>query len=39
MSKYQEMIETTLDLTVVDKGEFLIKAEFDEDLQGILLLL
>lgn len=34
MSKYRELIETTLDLSLVDKGEFLIKAEFDEDLQG-----
>lgn len=39
MSKYRELIETTLDLSLVDKGEFLIKAEFDEDLQGNIIIL
>lgn len=34
LEKYQEMILSTLDMTLVDRGEYLVKAEFDEDLQG-----
>lgn len=33
--KYQEMIESTIDLEQVDQHEFMIKANFDEGLQGV----
>lgn len=35
MEKYQEMVSSTLDLAVVDKEEYLVKAEFDDDLQTL----
>ncbi|CAH0390735.1 unnamed protein product [Bemisia tabaci] len=33
LDKYQEMVQSTIDLDSVDKGEYLIKSEFDQDLQ------
>lgn len=33
VEKFREMVETTLDLDLVDRGEYLIKSEFDETLQ------
>lgn len=33
MEKYQTMIEETIDLNLVERGEFLIQSGFDDDLQ------
>lgn len=34
MEKFLSMVEQTLDLDLVDRGEFLIKATYDDELQG-----
>lgn len=35
MDKYQSMIETTLDLDLVERGEYLLKPTYSDELQGI----
>ncbi|OLL22825.1 DNA mismatch repair protein msh-2 [Neolecta irregularis DAH-3] len=35
LDKFQEMVETTIDLEALDNHEFLIKVDFDESLQEI----
>lgn len=39
MDKFQSMIEQTLDMDLVDRGEFLIKPNYDDELQGIVFLI
>jgi len=34
-AKFQEMVETTMDLSQVENHDFVIKADFDEELTGI----
>ncbi|CAN8017160.1 unnamed protein product, partial [Ixodes persulcatus] len=34
-SKYLEMVETTLDLEAAESGDFLVKPDFDDDLQAL----
>lgn len=35
--KLKELVETTIDLKQADQGEFIIKADFDDQLGGIYL--
>ncbi|XP_013138068.1 PREDICTED: DNA mismatch repair protein Msh2-like [Papilio polytes] len=35
LEKFQQMIESTVDMEEVDRGEYLVKASFDEQLQSL----
>ncbi|KAL0880170.1 hypothetical protein ABMA27_002639 [Loxostege sticticalis] len=35
LNKYQQMIEATMDMEAVDRGDFLVKPSFDENLQNL----
>ncbi|XP_059057224.1 DNA mismatch repair protein Msh2 [Achroia grisella] len=35
LNKYQQMIEATIDMEAVDRGDFLVKPSFDEQLQTL----
>lgn len=37
LAKYQEMIETTVDMEQANQGEYVIKPDFDETLAGNLI--
>lgn len=37
LDKFQQMVEQTIDLEAADKGDFMVKADFDDDLKGIIL--
>ena len=33
LDNFQQMVEQTIDLDAVEKGDFLVKAEYDDDLK------
>jgi DNA mismatch repair protein MSH2 len=35
MDKFQQMVDQTIDLDAADRGDFLVKAEFDDELKGM----
>ena len=35
-AKFQEMVETTVDLEMIEQHEFVIRADFDDTLMGTL---
>ncbi|KPI94021.1 DNA mismatch repair protein spellchecker 1 [Papilio xuthus] len=35
IEKFQQMIETTVDMEAIDRGEYLVKASFDDQLQSL----
>lgn len=35
MDKFQQMVEQTIDLEAAEKGDFLVRSEFDDELKGI----
>lgn len=35
MDKFQQMIEQTIDLDAAEKGDFLVRPDFDDELKGI----
>lgn len=34
MNKFQQMVEQTIDLDSAEKGDFLVRSEFDDELKG-----
>ena len=34
LDKFQQMVEQTIDLDAADKGDFMVKPDFDEELKG-----
>lgn len=34
MDKFQQMVEQTVDLEAAEKGDFLVRPEFDKELEG-----
>ena len=37
MDKFQQMIEQTIDLEAAEKNDFMVKADFDPELEGTLI--
>ena len=36
LDKFQQMVEQTIDLEAADKGDFMVKPDFDDELKGII---